>query len=191
MDKIRTVGKKIVAILGKIWNFIRTNFLTWKFISFGLIGVVNTGIDLLVYGFFMNNLHFEDWTWAIEGWRPGTFFAGAIAFIVASIFSYFANAFLTFRPKQKTASQFSAVMAVFLIRLLITSGLTTVFDFLTYKIVMGYDGTGWVSFVPRFFASALLIPIAYFALDFVFKKTGTKNDKNPVKDSNQPDNIVK
>lgn len=183
--------KKIGALFGKIWRFIRNNFLTWKFISFGLIGVVNTGIDLLVYGFCMKNLHFENWVWGMDAWRPGTFFAGSIAFIVASVFSYFANAFLTFRPKRKTASQFSAVMGVFLLRLLITSGLTTFFDFLMYKIVTGYDGTGWLYYVPRFFASALMIPIAFFALDFVFQKTGKNVDKNPTNDSQKTDNIVK
>lgn len=167
----------------KFWEMLR------KFISFGLIGVVNTAIDLLVYGFSMKILHFDNWV--VGEWRPGTFFAGAVAFIVASVFSYFANAILTFKPDKKTTTQFLAVMAVFVVRLLIASALTTLFDFAMYRLVSGYDGEGWLGYVPRFFASALLIPIAFFVLDFVFKKTGTKNDKNQGKDSIGGGNIVK
>lgn len=181
--------KKTSGFFRKVWLFIRNNFLTWKFISFGLVGLVNTAIDLGVYGFCLRALHFEDW--AIGDWRPGTFLAGALAFIVASVFSYFANAIITFKPQKKSATQFSAVMAVFLVRLLISGLLTTFFDFLMFKIVPSYDGTGWMNFIPRFFASALLIPIAFFALDYVFKKTGTKNDKNQAKDSHTNENIVK
>ena len=40
--------------MNKIWNFIKLHFLTRKFITFGVIGVINTMIHMVVYGVFYN-----------------------------------------------------------------------------------------------------------------------------------------
>jgi putative flippase GtrA len=150
--------------LTKLWRFVRLNFLTKKFLTFGIIGVLNTLIHLLVYNLIYNENS--------SAFLAGAFFSNAVAFIIASIFSYFANAYFTFKPKNKSTMQFSIVIAVFLARLAISSSLAELFDF----IVINWIGIDYAVYpiaksIAPFFASALLIPIAYFALDIVFKKT--------------------
>ncbi len=150
--------------MNKIWVFVKKNFLTKKFLTFGIIGILNTFIHLLVY-----TLIYDENT---AGFIGGAFFSNAIAFIVASIFSYFANAYFTFKPKNKNTMQFSIVILVFLSRLIVSSLLAELFDF----IVINWIGIDYAVYpiaksIAPFFASALLIPIAYFALDIVFKKT--------------------
>lgn len=153
--------------MNNIWNFIKKHFLTRKFITFGLIGVVNTLIHLAVYGIFYNQL------------SAGAFFSNSGAFIVASVFSYFANAYFTFKPKYKTTSQFSIVVMVFLTRWLISSGLASAFDYMViHWLEINYDLYPLATYIAPFFASALLIPVAYLALNFVFKKTSDLKEKN-------------
>jgi putative flippase GtrA len=138
--------------------------LTKKFLTFGIIGLLNTLIHLLVYSSIYNENSSQ--------FIGGAFFSNAIAFIVASVFSYFANAYFTFKPKNKSTMQFSIVILVFLSRLIVSSLLAELFDF----IVINWIGIDYAVYpiaksIAPFFASALLIPIAYFALDIVFKKT--------------------
>ncbi|MDY0138886.1 MAG: GtrA family protein [Candidatus Izemoplasmatales bacterium] len=152
----------------KLWNFVKRNFLTKKFLTFGIIGVLNTLLHLLVY-----NLVYKD---SSVSFFTGAFFANAIAFIVASIFSYFANAYYTFKPKNKNARQFYIVILVFLVRLIISSSLAELFDYIVINIIgVDYSVYPIAKSIAPFFASALLIPIAYFALDVVFKKTDVEN----------------
>jgi putative flippase GtrA len=149
--------------LTRIWLFIKNNFLTRKFLTFGIIGVFNTFIHMLVYGLFYNNIG------AIA------FLANATAFITASTFSYFANAYLTFKPQNKSTMQFSIVILVFLTRLLISSLLAELFDYIVINgFNISYEVYPLATYIAPFFASALLIPIAFFALDVVFKKTDIK-----------------
>lgn len=165
----------------KLWTFIRTNFLTKKFLTFGIIGVINTGIHLLVYVIVYKAIErnvVDSSSWAnLSEFLSKTvpFWANTVAFIVSSVFSYFANAFFTFKPKKKNTMQFSIVMLVYLLRLLTSNGLTTLFD---YIIINGfhvdYNVYPIAINIAPFLGSALLIPIAYFALDYVFKKTDKK-----------------
>ncbi|MDT8337073.1 MAG: GtrA family protein [Candidatus Izemoplasmatales bacterium] len=148
----------------RFWDFIRNNFLTKKFLTFGIIGVLNTLIHLLVY----NSIYNEN----IDKFISGAFFSNAVAFIVASVFSYFANAYFTFKPKNKSTMQFLIVILVFLSRLLISSSLAELFDYIVINLIgIDYSVYPIAKSIAPFFASALLIPIAYFALDMVFKKT--------------------
>ncbi|MGD9761046.1 MAG: GtrA family protein [Candidatus Izemoplasmatales bacterium] len=150
--------------MAKIWKFIKINFLTKKFLTFGIIGLLNTLIHLLVY----TSIYDQNSNQFIAS----AFFSNAIAFIVASIFSYFANAYFTFKPKNKSTMQFSIVILVFLSRLIVSSLLAELFDFIVINwIGIDYAVHPIAKSIAPFFASALLIPIAYFALDFVFKKT--------------------
>ena len=154
----------------KIWNFIKINFLTKKFLTFGIIGVINTGIHLLVYSICYNLISVVDDA-------ALAFISNSVAFISASVFSYFANAVFTFKPKRKTTTQFTIVMAVYLTRLLISSLLTSGFNFICIEwLSLDYIAYPIFKLIPPFFASALLIPIAYFALDWVFKKTDKEID---------------
>ncbi len=146
------------------------HFLTRKFLTFGIIGVINTLIHMLIYWVFYNLVFLGPLTSA-----PSAFLANTIAFISASTFSYFANAVLTFKPENKSTRQFGAVMLVFLVRLLISNLLTTAFDHMIQNwFGVSYEIHSWTSIIAPFTASALLIPIAYFALDYVFRKTDRK-----------------
>lgn len=152
--------------MNKLWIFIKENFLTKKFITFGFIGVFNTLIHMIVYGFFYTDFN------------AGAFLSNVFAFIIASTFSYFANAYLTFRPKNKTATQFSAVIIVFLSRLLISSILAEFFDFAVLNwLEVDYSVYPLAKYIAPFLASALLIPLAFLSLNVVFKKTSDLKDR--------------
>lgn len=150
----------------KIWDFIKTHFLTKKFLTFCIIGFMNTGIHMLVYYVFYNLVL------PIQGEGTLAFISNAIAFISASVFSYFANAIFTFKPKQRTGTQFSIVMLIYLSRLLISSLITSGFNYAFINwFNIDYEVYEFIELIPPLIGSALLIPIAYFALDWVFKKT--------------------
>lgn len=162
-------------MLSKIWTYIKNHFLTFKFLTFGIIGVINTLIHLTVYGVFYHyllpalfQLGSEDYLTAV--------ISNTAAFITASVFSYFANAFFTFKPKHKSVKQFSYVMFLLLIRLGISNALVALFE---YMMIVGFhaDYTLYpiLSYIPPFLSSALLIPIYFVLLNYVFKKTDEKN----------------
>ena len=115
-------------MLSKIWTYIKNHFLTLKFLTFGFVGVINTIIHLSVYGLFYHyllpvlfQLGSEDYLAAI--------ISNTAAFITASVFSYFANAFFTFKPKHKSVKQFTYVMFLLLVRLGISNVLVALFEY--------------------------------------------------------------
>lgn len=148
----------------RIVAFVKTHFLTKKFLTFGIIGVVNTAIDWLIYLLFYNEI------------VPGiAFVSKGAAFIVASVFSYFANALFTFKPTSRNARQFTVVMFVFLVRLFFTIALAQAID---YALISGF-GIDYVlhpaaKSITPILSSAVMIPVAYFALDAVFRKYDRK-----------------
>ena len=152
--------------MSKFWNLIKKYFLTKKFLTFGIIGVINTGIHLSVYYLFYNIF------FSIDNELGLAFWSNTLAFASASTFSYFANAIFTFKPKRKSTVQFSIVMLVFLLRWFISSSLTSLFDSIGINwLNFDYEASSILSLAAPLLASGLLIPIAYFALDWVFRKT--------------------
>lgn len=144
-------------------------FFTKKFLTFGIFGVVNTLIHMGVYYLGYNILEL------------GVFFSNTIAFVSASTFSYFANAIFTFKPTNRNSTQFTLIMGVFLVRLLVSNGLSVLFDNIVQNWVgLDYGVNKAYSLIAPFMASALLIPIAFFAMGYVFKKT----DKSRVESIN-------
>jgi len=150
----------------RIWTFFKTHFLTRKFLTFGIIGVANTGIHMLMYFISYNNIVL------MTNLVMKAFWSNTIAFVAASIFSYFANAIFTFKPNKKSTRQFSIVMGVYLLRWFISSSLTSLFDSIFVNVFnFDYSSFKYLELLAPLLASALLIPIAYFALDWVFRKT--------------------
>ncbi len=126
---------------------------------------MNTGIDTLVYYLMY---------WTID---PGAFLSKTVAFFTASIFSYFANVIFTFKPKNRSAAQFSIVMFIFGLRWLISASLAWLFDYgFINWLHIDFQSNKFLSVMPSLLASALLIPIAYFALDWIFRKTGEEKE---------------
>ncbi|MFA5006342.1 MAG: GtrA family protein [Candidatus Izemoplasmatales bacterium] len=150
--------------MNRIWRFVKTHFLTRKFLTFGIIGVVNTAIDSLVYLLFFDLLV-----------PDVVFVARGVGFIVASIFSYFANALFTFKPESRNASQFGVVMTVFLIRMLVTMGLAEAINYVVETgIGIDYGTVPIAKLITPVMSSAIMIPIAYFALDAAYRRFGGK-----------------
>lgn len=154
--------------MNNLFRWTKETFLTKKFITFGIIGVINTLIHMAVYFVFYQKM------------AAGTFWSNTIAFLSASAFSYFANAVFTFKAENKSAFQFSAVMVVFFVRLWMSNGLTAGFDAFFRRVAgLDYDAVPLASVLAPFFGSALLVPLAYFALDYVFKWTDRHLRENP------------
>ncbi len=151
-----------------MFRWIKQTFLTKKFITFGIIGVINTFIHMAVYFVFYQKM------------AAGTFWSNTVAFLSASAFSYFANAIFTFKAENRSAFQFSAVMVVFFVRLWMSNGLTAGFDVFFRRVAgLDYEAVPLASVLAPFFGSALLVPFAYFALDYVFKWTDRHLRENP------------
>jgi len=162
-------------LLKKLVDFVVKNFLTRKFITFGIIGIINTGIHLLVYWLVHNAL-----SGPITSDALLAFVANTVAFISASVFSYFANAIFTFKPQNRNTLQFVTVILVFLARLFLSNGLTAGFDYIIiHWFNADYALYPLTKIIAPFMGSVLLIPIAYFALDYVFRKTGVKKETKP------------
>jgi putative flippase GtrA len=156
--------------LKRLWIFVKNNFLTRKFLTFGIIGVINTLIHMGIYWIFYNVVFQEGTSSGVAA-----FVSNTVAFIGASTFSYFANAVFTFTPTRRSAVQFSIVLLVFLVRLLISNLLTTGFDYaIIHWVELDYALHPWTSVIAPFLGSVFLIPIAFFALDAVFRKTDVK-----------------
>ncbi len=150
--------------MSKFWVFVKTNFLTKKFLTFGIIGVVNTAIDAAVYLLADNIIGLDN-----------AFLSKSIAFIIASVFSYFANAVFTFKPASKNAKQFTVVMLVFLIRMLLSAALAEGINYMLVGwLAVDYAVHPAMETIVPILSSAVMIPIAYFALDVVYKKYGAK-----------------
>ncbi|MFH0992774.1 MAG: GtrA family protein [bacterium] len=147
-----------------MWIFVKNNFLTRKFLTFGIIGVINTAIDAAVYMLADNVIGLDS-----------AFLSKSLAFIIASVFSYFANAIFTFKPASKNAKQFSVVMLVFLVRMLISAALAEGVNYaLVQWLAVDYAVYPAMETIVPILSSAVMIPIAYFALDVVYKKYGAK-----------------
>jgi putative flippase GtrA len=153
-----------MSALNDLIAFFKKHFLTRKFLVFCVIGVVNTVIDTLVYLLFYDKI------------TPGIVYASrGAAFIVASVFSYFANAFFTFKPESRNGTQFAVVMLVFLIRMLLTIGLAEIIDYVVVDLIgIDYQIYPIAKSVTPILSSAIMIPIAYFVLDAVFRRYGRK-----------------
>lgn len=160
----------MITLWHRFWYFIRINFLTKKFLMFGIIGIANTGIHMLIYWIIYDLFNLG----ALEqGW--GAFLSNTAAFLLASLFSYFANVIFTFKPITTSAKQFAIVLTVFLMRMLISNLLASGFDILILNwFHADYDLYPWMTIIAPFVASVLLFPLAYFVLKYVFQKNDQK-----------------
>lgn len=133
----------------KVKNLIQIIF-SEKFIRFCIIGIINTIIHLIVY-----NLLREE--------HGGTI-ATTIAFIVASLFSYFANSLYTYKTAIKKKTFFLA-MLVFIIKLALNDGLEFGFSYLFNR----FELTEFIKFNP-IFITAIILPMQFLVFNRIFKE---------------------
>jgi len=128
-----------------------------KFIRFCIIGIMNTIIHLIIY----NILRLE----------YGGTIATTIAFIIASLFSYFANSLFTYKAaiKKKT---FFLVMAVFILKLLLNDGLEYVLSYLFTR----FEHIELIKFNP-IFITAIILPLQFLVFNRIFKEPHYEHEK--------------
>ena len=164
-------------MIKKLWRWGINKFWNKKFITFCIIGVLNTLIHLgtlwTMYKIFeaANVLQEEN----LETVK--VLLGNAVAFIVASTFSYFANNYITFKNKKSDTKSFVESMIIFLARFGLTELLTFIFVSIFKALKLGEV---WIKYVGPFSASIIMIPIAYIFLAKVLDHSSKdkKEDKN-------------
>lgn len=148
-------------MIKRIW----VAFFKPSFLIFCIVGVLNTLIHLGVYNLIL----------LIDAWNE-TFvilLGNTCAFIIASLFSYWANATFTYKKKMSQVS-FILAMGVFLSRLLLS-------NLLLYLFVLVIKHFGWISLIP--FAplpvSMILIPLQFLVFNRIFSNSENIT-KNPM-----------
>ena len=166
-------------MIKRLWRWGIKKFWNKKFIKFCIIGVLNTLIHMgtlwLMYQIFiaLNILQEE----SLETLK--VLIGNAVAFTVASIFSYFAHNYFTFKNKERSKKEFWESMFIFAARF----GLTELLTFIFVSIFKAMHlGKVWIKYVGPFGASILMIPIAYLCLSLVLDHS---KDEEKKKDENE------
>lgn len=148
------------------YNWGKARFFNREFITFCIIGIINTLINLLVLkGCYLLGLN--------AGITIQIILATTIAFIVASTFSYFANNFVTFKNKKASVNKFLQTMIAFLIRLFCTLCLTVIFVFIFKVLDLS---SVWTGQVAPIISSIIMIPIFYIFLSRILKDSIKKEE---------------
>jgi len=176
-------------MIKRLWRWGIKKFWNKKFIKFCIIGVCNTLIHMgtlwLMYKLFeaLNILQTEN----LETVK--VLIGNAVAFTVASIFSYFAHNYFTFKNKERSNKEFWESMFIFAARF----GLTELLTFIFVSIFKAMKlGKVWIKYVGPFGASIIMIPIAYLCLSLVLDHSKDEKEKetNGVEETNNDEEIV-
>ncbi len=127
-------------------------FLSKEFLIFVIIGVCVTGIHILFYGWFNTMMHHA--------------LSNLLAFIIASIFSYLANTFITYKSKVYY-SNFIAAVIVYTVKLLLNSILELGFNEL---FVVLHVGTNYSNILVPIMITAVITPLQFLVFNKMFKK---------------------
>jgi putative flippase GtrA len=127
-------------------NFFK-KFLTRSFIVFCIIGVINT---LIHWGVYLLLLQYT------------ILLANTVAFIVASLFSYWANATFTYKDKVRSTTLFLSLLT-FLAKLGLSDGLAYLFE-LWFK---ANDWTLLIKIIP-IFITVILLPMQFLVFNKIF-----------------------
>ena len=138
----------------KLYNIV----ISEKFIRFCIIGVVNTIIHLIIYNLLRV--------------KYGGTIATTIAFIAASLFSYFANSLYTYKTEIKKKTFFLA-MIVFSVKLLLNDGLEFWFSYLFTEL-----GLLELIKLNPIFITAIILPLQFLVFNRIFKEPNY--DKNKI-----------
>ncbi|MGD9887579.1 MAG: GtrA family protein [Bacilli bacterium] len=136
-------------------NFLK-KFLTRNFIVFCIIGGINT---LIHWGVYLLIFHYS------------ILIANTIAFVIASFFSYWANATFTYREKT-TSKTFFLSLLTFLAKLGLSDGLAYVFE-LWFKAM---DWPILLKVIPLF-VTVILLPLQFLVFNRIFVNSKTAQSK--------------
>ncbi|HHU55983.1 MAG TPA: hypothetical protein GXZ48_04770 [Acholeplasmataceae bacterium] len=134
-----------------------SNIINKRFITFCIIGVINTLIHLLIYNLVI--ILFK--TDALENFIE--VIANTIAFIVASLFSYMANAYFTFKKKTSNYSFWFSMLS-FLIKLILSDLLVILFKFILIKLSL--ESLIFLIPIP---VTCILLPLQYIVFKYIFR----------------------
>ena len=162
--------------MNNFFKWIKEKFLTKSFIIFCIIGVLNTIINSLVMKLVLKIFDMtSDVDISIK--ESGAMYyvsmavATLLAFVVASIFSYFANAKFTYNAKRRDNRTFLEASLAFVGRFILTYVFTLVIWYLIILIFkVDNDPSGWYRTLSNFIASVIMIPPFYLFLGLVFKR---------------------
>ncbi|MGD9605381.1 MAG: GtrA family protein [Bacilli bacterium] len=132
-------------------------FLTKNFIVFCIIGIINTlihwGVYLLIFNYSI-------------------LIANTVAFIIASLFSYWANATFTYREKT-TSKTFLLSSLTFLAKLGLSDGLAYLFE-------IWFKSMNWtllLKIIP-IFVTMILLPMQFLVFNRIFANPKTMESKS-------------
>ena len=167
----------------KLFGFIKNNFLKKSFIIFCIIGVINTLINAVVmkgsiFGFEKIysgiDISTKD---AGFPYYLSMAISTLLAFVIASIASYFLNAKFTYKEKTDSKTFLEASIA-YVSRYILTYGFTLLIWWLIIVIFkVDNDPNGWYRTLANLIASVIMIPPFYLVLGFIFKRTKLRKVK--------------
>lgn len=166
----------------KLFNCFKEKFLNKSFLSFIIIGVINTLINTFFVWFVSKVFVWikgSEITATDSIYSLSTAVSTLVAFAAASTFSYFANAHFTYKQDKRDALTFFDAILSFALRY----GLTWVLTFLLGKLF-----TVWLSStsldqeqittIANLVASVIMIPPFYIMLGLVFKRAKKRLDSS-------------
>ena len=127
-------------------------FLSKEFVLFVIIGIAITGVHILFYGWFNSMMHHS--------------LSNLLAFIIASIFSYVANTFITYRSRIQY-SNFIAAVIVYAIKLLLNSILEFGFNGL---LVFLSVSELFLNILVPILITAVITPLQFLVFNKMYKK---------------------
>lgn len=169
----------------KFWSWFKSKFLTQAFLSFIIIGVINTIINFFVMkgvlALFDLLAGERDISSAVTGgvlYYVSMGVSTLIAFVAASLFSYFANAHFTYKQDKKDKKTFNEAIVAYVMRFICAYLFTLLIWWLILAIFHSpEDPNQWLRTLANFIASALVIPPFYLVLEKIFNKTRERIEK--------------
>lgn len=137
-------------------------FFTKEFIIFCIIGVINTLIHLGVYNLYLS---------FVTNTNIQIILSTSLAFIIASIFSYWANATFTYHEKIARKTMFLSFIT-FIVKFILNALLTYVLTYILKKLSL----ESLIVIIP-IFVTCILLPSQFLVFNVIFKKKN-KNDTN-------------
>lgn len=180
--------------MNKLFRWIKEKFLNKSFLSFVIIGIINTIINTILVWFVS-----KCFVW-IKGsdiladdplyvWSVGV--STFVAYVGASLFSYFANAHFTYNQDKKDTKTFIEAVISFALRYGLTWVLTWAFGLLlTYLFRNTNLSQETITTIANLIASIIMIPPFYFMLGFVFKRTKKRLEKKEEESKNTSEEII-